>query len=161
MLIQSVLTLGMQILVSQKLGKGKLDEAIGIFSLAMSMTVGLLSCVMLISLIFPEQVADMLGADKSLGAVRQETIDYVQASSLGLPAIAAVTILSPIMQLDGDKKRAVTAVTILSVSNVIGDLIAIFLFWRDNVGNWNGNQRSLFFGVDSFTFALPQPQCNI
>ena len=128
MLIQSVLTLGMQILVSQKLGKGKLDEAIGIFSLAISMTVGLLSCVMLISLIFPEQVADMLGADKSLGAVRQETIDYVQASSLGLPAIAAVTILSPIMQLDGDKKRAVTAVTILSVSNVIGDLIAIFYF---------------------------------
>ena len=70
----------------------------------------------------------MLGADKSLGAVRQETIDYVQASSLGLPAIAAVTILSPIMQLDGDKKRAVTAVTILSASNVIGDLICVTYF---------------------------------
>ncbi len=128
MLVQSVLTLGMQISISQKLGKGKLDEAIGSFSLAISITVGLLSCLTLISFIFPEQVADMLGADKSLGVVRKETIDYIQSSSLGLPAIAAVTILTPIMQLDSDRGRSVKAVTVLSVSNVIGDLIAIFYF---------------------------------
>ena len=63
-----------------------------------------------------------------MGIIRAGTIDYFQAFSLGLPAVAAVALLSPIMQLDSDRSRAVTAVTILSASNVLGDLIAISYF---------------------------------
>ncbi len=124
----NILALGMQILCSQNLGKGKLDEANGIFSLALSTALSLAVFFITVTFIFPAQIANILGAEESLGVIRAEAIDYFQAFSLGLPAIAAVALLSPIMQLDGDRPRAVTAVTILSAANVLGDLICIFYF---------------------------------
>ena len=124
----NILALGMQILCSQKLGKGKLTEANGIFSLALSVALSLAIFFIAVTYIFPAQIADILGAEENLGIIRAGAIDYFQAFSLGLPAVAAVAILSPIMQLDSDRSRAVTAVTILSASNVLGDLIAISYF---------------------------------
>ena len=127
-ILPNLLMMGMQIICSQKLGKGKLNEAIGAFSLAVS--VGVIVSILFAVIFFavPGKIADLLGADESFGIIRTETINYFQAFSLGLPAMAAVTLLTPIMQLDSDRQRAVKAVTILSASNVIGDLIAIFYF---------------------------------
>ena len=124
----NIFALGMQILCSQKLGKGKLTEANGIFSLALSVALSLAIFFIAVTYIFPAQIADILGAEENLGIIRAGAIDYFQAFSLGLPAVAAVAILSPIMQLDSDRSRAITAVTILSASNVLGDLIAISYF---------------------------------
>ena len=127
-ILPNLLMMGMQIICSQKLGKGKLNEAIGAFSLAVS--VGVIVSILFAVIFFavPGKIADLLGADESFGIIRTETINYFQAFSFGLPAMAAVTLLTPIMQLDSDRQRAVKAVTILSASNVIGDLIAIFYF---------------------------------
>lgn len=63
----------------------------------------------------------------ALGMIRTLTEDYLQAYSLGLPAIAAVAIFTPIMQLDNDRRRAVIATAVLSVCNITGDLINIFV----------------------------------
>ena len=124
----SIIALGMQILCSQNLGKGKLNEANGVFSLALSAAISLAVFFIVVTFIFPAQIANILGAEESLGVIRAEAIDYMQAFSLGLPTVAAVALLTPIMQLDSDKKRAVTAVTILSVTNVLGDLICVTYF---------------------------------
>ena len=124
----NIFALGMQILCSQNLGKGKLKDANGIFSLALSVAISLAILFTAMTFIFPAQIADILDAEENLGIIRTETIDYLQAFSLGLPAVATVALLSPIMQLDGDRQRAVKAVTILSASNVIGDLICINYF---------------------------------
>ncbi len=127
-ILPNVLMLGMQILCSQKLGKGKLDEANGIFSLAVSIAVALSIFFIIIFFVVPEKIADILGATENFGIIRAETINYFQAYSLGLPAMAAVTLLTPVMQLDSDRARAVKAISILSAANVLGDLIAIFYF---------------------------------
>lgn len=127
-ILPNVLMLGMQILCSQKLGKGKLDEANGTFSLAVSIAGGLAILFAIIFFAVPGKIADLLGATENFGIIRTETINYFQAYALGLPAMAAVTLLTPIMQLDSDRARAVKSVAILSASNVIGDLIAIFYF---------------------------------
>ena len=60
--------------------------------------------------------------------IRALTIDFLQAYALGLPAIAAVTIFTPIMQLDSDRRRAVVSVMVLSLCDIAGDLINVFVF---------------------------------
>lgn len=60
--------------------------------------------------------------------IRSLTIDYLEAFSLSLPALALVTVLTPIMQLDNDRRRAVFSVVVLSVSDIIGDLACVFVF---------------------------------
>ena len=127
-ILPNVLMLGMQILCSQELGKGRLNAAIGAFSLSVSVGVILSILFAIIFFAVPGKISDLLGADESFDIIRTETINYFQAFALGLPAMAAVTLLTPIMQLDSDRQRAVKAVTILSAANVIGDLIAIFYF---------------------------------
>ena len=78
--------------------------------------------------LFTEQIADILGTRENLGVIRSLTIDYLEAFSLSLPALALVTVLTPIMQLDNDRRRAVFSVVVLSVSDIIGDLACVFVF---------------------------------
>ena len=124
----TVLALGMQVLCSKSLGRGNLREANGIFSLAMTTALAIMIFLTGTTFLFAEQIADLQGASENLGAIRSLTIDYLEAFSLSLPALAAVMILTPIMQLDSDRHRALISVVVLSVSDIIGDLVCVFVF---------------------------------
>ena len=122
----AVIVLGMQVLCSKALGRGDLREANEIFSLAM---VAALSIAILLTggtLLFPEQLADILDAEESLGAIRGLTIDFMQAYAFGLPAMASV-ILLPIMQLDNDRRRMVISAATFAICDIVGDLLNVFV----------------------------------
>lgn len=123
----SVIVVGMQVMCSKFLGRGELREANGIFSLALAAAAGISIFLTGGTILFTEQVADILGAEKSLGTIRPLTIDFLQAYSFGLPAIAAVTIFTPIMQLDNDRRRAVISAAVLALCDIAGDLINVFV----------------------------------
>ncbi len=123
----AVLALGMQILCSKALGRGELREVNGFFSLAVATALALMIFLTSATFLFAGQIADILGAEKDLGVIRSLTIDYLEAFSLSLPALALVTILTPIMQLDNDRRRAVFAVVVLSVCDIVCDLINVFV----------------------------------
>ena len=128
-----IMMAGMQVLCSKSLSNGNLREANEIFSLAV--TAALIVSVLMTggTILFSAQIADLLGATEDLGEIRALTIDFMEAYSLGLPAMALVTLLTPIMQLDNDRQRAVISAVLLSGCDVVGDLLAIFVF---NGGLW-------------------------
>ncbi len=121
----AVLVLGMQVMCSKFLGRGELREANGIFSLALAAALMIAILIAGATILFTAQIADILDAKKELGAIRPLTIDFLQAYAFGLPAIAAVTILPPIMQLDNDRQRAVIAAAVLALCDIAGDLINV------------------------------------
>ena len=122
----AVIVLGMQVLCSKNLGRGELSKANEIFSLATAAALAIAILLAVGTLLFTAQIADVLGAEKSLGTIRSLTIDFVQAYAFGLPAMAAVTIFTPIMQLDNDRRRAVISAVTLAVCDIAGDLINVF-----------------------------------
>ena len=128
-----VMALGMQILCSQSLGAGKLRKANGIFSLATAATVGVAILLLVGTVLFTGQIIDLLGATSAHAAIHEQAVDYLQAYSFALPAIALLAIFTPIMQLDNDRRRAVFAVILMSACNIAGDLINIFVL---NGGMW-------------------------
>ena len=121
----AVLVLGMQVMCSKFLGRGELREANGIFSLALAAALMIAILIAGATILFTAQIADILDAKEELGAIRPLTIDFLQAYAFGLPAIAAVTILPPIMQLDNDRQRAVIAAAVLALCDIAGDLINV------------------------------------
>ena len=123
-----VITAGMQILCSRSLGSGNLREANEFFSIAVTAAVIVAVLIMSGTILFTEQIADILGAKASLGEIRTLTIDFLKAFSLGLPAMAMFATLMPIMQLDGDKQRAIISAVVLSGCDIIGDLLVVFVF---------------------------------
>lgn len=124
----AVLALGMQILCSKALGRGDLRESNGNFLLAVTTALALMISLTGATFLFTGQLADILGAGENLGVIRSLTVDYLQAFSLSLPALALMTILTPIMQLDSDRNRAVFATVVLSVSDIVADLVSVFVF---------------------------------
>lgn len=123
----SVVVLGMQVLCSKFLGRGELHTANGIFLLAVIVTLIAAVLMMCTTLLFTTQIADILNAKEELGVIRPLTIDFLQAYSFGLPAITAVTIFTPIMQLDNDRQQAVISAVVLALCDIAGDLINVFV----------------------------------
>lgn len=121
-----VIMIGMQILCSKSLGAGKLREANEFFSMAVTAVIIVAVLMMGGTILFSAQIADLLGAKASLGEIRTLTIDFLEAYSLGLPAMALVTVLTPIMQLDGDRRRAIVSAAVLSGCDIAGDLLVVF-----------------------------------
>ena len=122
----AVIVLGMQVLCSKALGRGDLREANEIFSLAMVAALSIAILLMGGTLLFPEQLADILDAEENLGAIRGLTIDFIQAYAFGLPAMASVIIL-PIMQLDNDRRRTVVSAATFAICDIVGDLLNVFV----------------------------------
>ena len=123
-----VMMVGMRVLCNKSLDSGNLRKTSEIFSIAVTATLIVTVLVMCGTLLFTEQIADILGAKENLGEIRTLTIEFLQAYAFAGPAMAMVLILTQIMQLDNDRRRAVIAAVVLSGCDVAGDLLVVFVF---------------------------------
>ena len=123
-----VMMVGMQVLCSKSLGGGDLQKANEIFSLAVTVALAVAVLVMCGTLLFTEQLADLLGATEDLGEIRTLAIDFLKAYAFAVPAMSLISLLTPIMQLDSDRQRAVVSAAVLSGTAIIGDLLVVFVF---------------------------------
>lgn len=125
--LSSVFMSGGQINVSRKIGAGKLKEANGVFSLTLLSIVVLSLLVGVLLFIFCTPVAAVLGASRSPEILMPLTSDYVKGISIGMPAMMIMFCMSPYLQIDGDNKRLVLSMIAMLLTNIIGDLLAIFI----------------------------------
>ncbi len=123
-----VMMVGMQVLCSKSLGGGDLQKANEIFSLAVTVALAVAVLVMCGTLLFTEQLADLLGATEDLGEIRTLAIDFLKAYAFAVPAMSLISLLTPIMQLDSDRQRAVVSAAVFSGTAIIGDLLVVFVF---------------------------------
>lgn len=123
-----VMMVGMRVLCSKSLDSGDLRKTSEIFSIAVTATLVVTVAVMCGTLLFTEQIADILGAKESLGEIRTLTVDFLQAYAFAGPPMAMVLLLTQIMQLDNDRRRAVISAAVLSGCDVAGDLLVVFVF---------------------------------
>ena len=126
-LIGSMLNSGSTNMCAHALGQNDTDEARVIFS--MTSYVGLfisLTTAILIG-VFVNPILIFLGAEPTT-AMFLEAKGYLLAYIIGLPAITGSKILLSIMQLDSDPARAVNSVALMTVVNVVGDLICVKFF---------------------------------
>ena len=127
-IFSNVVMIGMQVLCSKSLGRGDLREANEIFSQAVFATLTVSFSMTVGTILFAEQIADLLGASESLGEIRTLTIDFLRVYAFALPPTALLVLLMPIMQLDCDRQRALISSATLSVCDIAGDLIIVFAF---------------------------------
>ncbi len=123
-----IMTVGMQVLCSKSLGGGDLRKANEIFSLAITLASAVSLVVMCGTLLFTEQIADLLGATEDLGEIRTLAISFLKAYAFALPAMSLISLMMPIMQLDSDRRHAVVSTVVMSSTAVIGDLLVVLAF---------------------------------
>ena len=126
-LIGFILSSGLSNACARYLGRNETDRARTMFSMTCIAGFGLSFIAMILTVVFADSTILILGA-------KSETETYYYAKSyliffmLGLPAITGIKLLTSIMHLDGDRKRAFYSTISMIVVNTTGDLLCVYVF---------------------------------
>lgn len=123
---------GTQVVYSQYAAKGEHEKANQVFTVSV-VIMAVFSCLVAVAMFaFSDQIALLLGASRDAAHLQRYTSDYLSGLAVGLPVNLGVLLLTPLMNIDGDKKRIAVSTNVILVVNTIGDLFVAF-FMNGNI----------------------------
>jgi Na+-driven multidrug efflux pump len=99
-----------------------------VFSLSLLVGLVISGLIMVVSLGFGDAVAKFLGASREDAALFANTKAYLMGLGVGAIPLTLNVVLSPILQINGDRKRVKFAMFFISGVNCVLNLLAIFVF---------------------------------
>ena len=127
-IISGILMIGCTAMCTSAIGRGDSKETSAVFSLTVFIGAILSVTITIIGLLFPDAVASLFGAKADAVDLHRETVNYLRGVVIGAPALVFFVILTPILQLDGDTKRPQIASALMAITDVIGDLLNVYVF---------------------------------
>ena len=133
-IIGSVIAGGSRALYTNLIGKGEIDKANFVFTFSCIMAMVISPLVAFMGIAFPDQLAAFLGASGEQLYLRPYLSAYVRGYLLGVPFLSTAKVLSGYMHLDHDSARPVYSLVIMTIVNIIGNLIVAFVIKGDLFG---------------------------
>lgn len=118
---------GMQTLCTRELGRANVPGFNRLFSAVMYLGTALSVCLMILLLFTARPLAMFLGASGKGAELAVLAARYLRGVIIGLPAMVLIGVVSSAIQMDSGRKRVMISAIIISVSNVLFDLIAVSL----------------------------------
>ena len=122
-----VLALGSQVVCAQRLGAGDVKGARRAFSMTMVITVVLSAVMILVFLIFRDDICVLLGARGNSAHLLRHTSDYLLGLLPAFPCVLMLLEFNSLMRLDSDANRVIVAVSVMTGLDIIGDLLNAFV----------------------------------
>ncbi|MCR5325027.1 MAG: ATP-binding protein [Lachnospiraceae bacterium] len=123
----ALLSTGIQVVCSKSLTKGDEETTNDCYtsSIVLALTVSIVG--MIVILIFTDQICVLLGATKGT-VVFDLTKQYLRGFLFGAPAFTLSQILVPYMLLSNNRTRLVIAVLLMTVSDILMDILNVLVF---------------------------------
>lgn len=119
------LTMGLTILIGQKLGEGKSKEAGNVVGSGISIFAIIALGITVLIVSFASNISTFMHAPKE---AFDSTVIYIRICSAGSVFIVAYNIIGGVFRGLGDSKTPLITVGIACVTNIIGDLIFVGIF---------------------------------
>lgn len=119
------LSMGITILIGQKLGEGKSKEAGDVVGSGISIFAVLAIIITILVVAFASPISTFMHAPKE---AFDSTVMYIKVCASGAIFIVAYNIIGGVFRGLGDSKTPLITVGIACVANIIGDLIFVGLF---------------------------------
>ena len=145
-----ILATGAQVICAQHLGAGHKRRARKAFSACMIITVVLSAVLMLVIVFFRDPICVMLGAKTDV--LLRGSSDYLLGVMFALPSVLFLFEFNALMRLDGDANRVIVAVVVMTVLDVVGDLLNVLVFHGGMLGM--GLATSISYGIGLFIMFL-------
>lgn len=126
--IAGVLALGAQVVCAQRLGMGSVRGARKAFSMLMVVTVIIAGVMMAVFFFFREPICVMLGARGESAKLLSDAVDYLTGLLPAFPSVLILLEFNSLMRLDGDANRVIVAVSVMTVLDVVGNLLNALVF---------------------------------
>ena len=145
----AMLSAGIQVMCGKTMGVGDLEATNACFSASavLALSVSVIGTILI--LIFVSPVTTLLGAGKPApdNAVFFLTRDYLRGFIVGAPAFIVAQIMVPFLQISGNRVRLALAVVVMTVSDVIFDLLNVFVFHGGTLGMGLASSFSYYFAL--------------
>ena len=122
-----VLSSGMQAKCAEMIGTGDMKKSNDFFSLSITLSTLLSVVLMAIFMFFSVPISQFLGASGKTAYLLNDTKMYILGLSFGIPVIIVSQCMQNSMQLDGDKTRIFIATLVTTISDIIADLINVYV----------------------------------
>lgn len=140
----NIFNAGSQNIAGKYLGQGKSDKINSLFTTTILWAIGIGLIITVGLIVFSKPIAVLFGAG-------EETIklctDYMVAYSIGIIPTLIMPSLVGFLQLDNGGKTAVTASAVMIVSDLILDLLAVFVFKNGMLGIGFATTGSYYIAV--------------
>ncbi len=127
-LLAAVFSGGARTVYSQLVGKGKIEEANKAFSIACAGSTVISILIIVLSLLFSETIAAMLGATGANSYLAPLVSSYIRGFVFELPFFCLGGTLSAHTVINSDFKRAGYARFAMSLFDIFGDLAVVLFF---------------------------------
>ena len=125
--VATVMSAGNGTICSNVSGKGDTEEINRVFSTTMAVSLGISFLCTLLILLFASQICQVLGLAPGTGLFAS-TLDYMLGYVPLMPVLAVIMTIPPLLQIEGDRKTNVVAVSLVFVLNIVFDLLNLFVF---------------------------------
>ena len=132
----AMIAAGVQVVCGKTMGCGDREGTDACFTVSVRLTLGLAMAGLVLVLCFAGPLCTLLGAGKPGpdNPVFTLTKQYLTGFIIGVPAFLMAQIMVPYMQMAGDRKRLVAAVLLMTVSDVVFDLLNVRVFHGGTFG---------------------------
>ncbi len=150
----AMLSAGIQVMCGKTVGAGDRDGTDACFSAAAILAAAVSVGGMLLILLFINPVCTLLGAGRpgSGSPVFYLTRDYLRGFIVGAPAFIAAQAMVPFLQISGSRLRLALAVVLMTVGDIVFDLLNVFVFRGGTLGMGLASSLSYYLALAA---ALP------
>ncbi len=142
----NVIATGCVVACGNLIGAGRSEEGNRSFHSCFTLCLTAGGLIALLLLLFP-QVSGFLVSGEEGAEFMPATFGYIRGMAPGIPAMMLTALLNGIVQLDGGKKRVLTAAYVICGLNLAGDLLAVTLTDWGLVGVGAVTSLSYVFGM--------------
>ena len=126
-MIGSTIAGGSRSLYTNLVGKGDLKKANFAFTFSCIFAVSFSALVAVLGIIFSNNIAIFLGANGSNANLMPLLSAYIRGMLIGTPFLTTAKVLNGYMHLDHDSERTVYSLIIMTIVNILGDLVVVYL----------------------------------
>ena len=119
---------GAQVVVSKSIAKGRFNEADQAFSLSLLIGLIIASVTAVVCFLFGDLISEIFGASRENPELFAATKAYLTGLGVGTIPLTLNVILTPVLQINGDRSRVKSTMFLIAGVNIIFNSLAIFLF---------------------------------
>ncbi|MBQ6928052.1 MAG: ATP-binding protein [Oscillospiraceae bacterium] len=145
----AMISAGIQVVCGRTMGSGDREGTDTCFTVSAALTALIAAVGLVFVLLFAGPLSTLLGAGEPGpgNPVFYLTKDYLKGFILGVPAFLTAQIMVPYMQMSGSRTRLVTAVLLMTVSDVAFDFLNVFVFHGGTFGMGLASSLSYYVAV--------------
>lgn len=119
---------GAQVVVSKSIVKGHFQEADHAFSLALLVGLIIAAATSVVCILFSDFISAIFGATREEPILFTATKAYLTGLSLGTIPLILNVILTPVLQINGDRNRVKFTMFLVAGFNILLNTLTIFVF---------------------------------